>query len=136
PATTTSATASMTNPPSDKITPRFDAPTGVGDSRQRCFHACLPLGSHLLSRLTTPSRRRGLPHRGRSLRALHDVQVREHVDVGVALDDELALAILLDPAHPRLGRPVPHEPRDGDVPDVDLKNLLGPPAFLDPLGLI
>src|SRR5262249_27738837 len=70
------------------------------------------------------------------LRAFDDVQVREHVDVGVALDDGLALAILLDSAHPRLGRPVAHEPRHGDVADVGLEDLLGARVVLEPLGLI
>src|SRR5678815_3076860 len=56
---------------------------------------------------------------------LHDVEVREHVHVDVALDDHLALRVLLVAAHPRLARGVPHHPGHGDVAHVGLEDLLG-----------
>src|SRR5262245_36027401 len=41
---------------------------------------------------------------------LHHVDVGEHVEVDVAVDDQLALPIPLDAAHHRLGRGVAHHP--------------------------
>src|SRR5438093_10007460 len=106
-------------------------------------------GSHRITRAgrtRTPARSSGSfgaarrsggcdAERANVLCALHDVQVREHVDVRVAFDDHLALPILLDPAHPRLGCPVAHEPRDGDVPHVGLEDLLRARLVPEPPGL-
>src|SRR5919204_3687633 len=51
--------------------------------------------------------------------------MRQHVIIDVAFDDLLAGTILLDPAHPRFRRRVAYDPRDRNVPDVLLHDLLG-----------
>src|SRR5882762_538529 len=63
----------------------------------------------------------------------HHVDVGQHVEIDVALDDGLAQLVLLEPAHLRLGRGPPRDPRHGDVADVGLHDLLGLRVVSEPL---
>src|SRR2546427_5355870 len=114
----------MTYPPSAMIRAILMRATFWEIRGSRRFHARLRLGSHRSqeahhernvthadvggpspsSGCSEAARRSGGSdaERASRLRALDDVQVRGHVDVGGALDDGLALAILLDPA--QIGR--------------------------------
>src|SRR5262245_41446297 len=56
---------------------------------------------------------------------LDHVDVRQHVEVDVALDHGLAGLVLLETAHRRLGRRPSSDPGDGDVAGVRLHDLLG-----------
>src|SRR5256885_3391151 len=55
----------------------------------------------------------------------HHVDVGQHVEIDIALDDGLAQLVLLEAAHLRLGGGPPRDPRHGDVADVGLHDLLG-----------
>src|SRR5256885_312980 len=55
----------------------------------------------------------------------HHVDVGQHVEIDIALDDGLAELVLLEAAHLRLGGGPPRDPRHGDVADVGLHDLLG-----------
>src|SRR5215470_7715964 len=57
--------------------------------------------------------------------ALDHVEVRQHVEVDVALDHRLAGLVLLQAPHGGLGRSPSSDPGDGDVADVRLHDLLG-----------
>src|SRR6266850_3063207 len=59
------------------------------------------------------------------LRFLDDVDVRQHVEVDVAVDDRLAELVLLQAAHGRLGGCPARHPRHRDVAGVRLHDLLG-----------
>src|SRR5947207_10634928 len=55
----------------------------------------------------------------------HHVDVGQHVEIDIALDDGLAELVLLEAAHLRLGGSPPRHPRHRDVADVGLHDLLG-----------
>src|SRR5690242_4518804 len=55
----------------------------------------------------------------------HHIEVRQHVEVDVALDDVVAALVLLETAHGRLGRGPASDPCDRDVADVRLHDLFG-----------
>src|SRR2546425_8931825 len=65
--------------------------------------------------------------------AFDHVDVRQHVEIDVALDDGLAQLVLLEPAHLRFGRGPPRDPRHRDVADVGLHDLLGLRVVGEPL---
>src|SRR5919198_1159725 len=67
---------------------------------------------------------------------LDHVQVSQHVDVDVAVDDRLPRLVLLDAADVRLGGPVADDPLHRDVADVALEDLLGLRVVLEPLLLV
>src|SRR5262245_8684517 len=69
-----------------------------------------------------------------SVSALLDhVDVGEHVEVDVAVDHQLALPVLLDPAHRGLARGVADDPGHRHVAHVGLHDLLGLRVVLHPL---
>src|SRR3989442_6887428 len=72
---------------------------------------------------TTLFRSRGIAPSARS-GPLDHVEVRQHVDVDVGLEDELALAVPFDPTDVRLGRRVADRPRHRNVADIGLHDLL------------
>src|SRR5262245_17981812 len=56
---------------------------------------------------------------------LDHVDMRQHVEVDIALDHGLAALVLLETSHGRFGRRPSSDPGDGDVAGVGLKNLFG-----------
>src|SRR4029453_16987556 len=71
-----------------------------------------------------------------ALALLDHVDVLEHADVDVAVDDELARLVLLDALDPRLGRGIPDHPGSRDVAHVGLHDLLGLLVGLEALAWI
>src|SRR3989475_8964337 len=65
--------------------------------------------------------------------AFYHVDVRQHVEIDIALDDGLAQLVLLEPAHLRLGRGPPGDPGHRDVAGVGLHDLLGLRVVSEPL---
>src|SRR5437773_6380671 len=71
----------------------------------------------------TPAAQRRIAPTARS-GPLDHVEVRQHVDVDVGLEDELALAVPFDPTDVRLGGRVADRPGHRNIADVRLHDLL------------